>query len=239
MFYVFSIFFLGSGPAWHIHGKKRKWFGTSDSNGEGRLTETPTIIKFLPVSVSFPPNFSLECLKILNTRVSGTSGHLILRPDRQLPFLSLLISLSKLISFELSFNSDILQRSETPFCKTLKYLTIFNCDEYLFRVQFQNFFNDLFSCLYLHPLKPLQSLPHLHLISTIFQSLPHLHLISTIRPLSHINFYNFLLCFLVSKLHHLLNGNGEKENRYSKDRIEGPFDSDFQQTESWIVQESP
>ena len=79
-----------------------------------------------------------------------------------------------------------------------------------------------FSCLGLHPLKPLQSLPHLHLIYTI-------------RCLSHINFFNFLFCSLVSKLHHLLNEIGEKENRDSKDRIEGPFDGDFQQTESWIV----
>ena len=45
-------------------------------------------------------------------RVSGTNGHLILS---QLPFLSLLISPSKLSSSELSFTSDILQRSETPF----------------------------------------------------------------------------------------------------------------------------
>ena len=123
-------FFLGLEPAWHIHGQQRNWFGTSDSNGVDRLAETPTVIKFLPISVSFPPNFSLEPptfeILILNTRVSGTNGHLILSPeslDRQLSLFSLLISPSKLSSFELSFTSNILQHSETPFYKTLKYLT--------------------------------------------------------------------------------------------------------------------
>ena len=62
--------------------------------------------------------------------------------------------------------------------------------------------------------------------------------------LSQINIFNVLFCSLVSsssrsKLHHLLNGNGKKENRDSKYRIEGPFEGDIQQTTSWIVQESP
>ena len=87
-----------------------------------------------------------------------------LRPDHQQPFLTLLISPSKLISFELPFNSAISSNVRKHlFIKPL----IINCDEYLFRVRFQNFFTVLFSCLCLHPLKPLQSLPHLHLISTI------------------------------------------------------------------------
>ena len=80
---------------------------------------------FLSLLIS-PSSLQRSKILILNTRVSGTNGHLILSPespDRQLSLFSLLISPSKLSSFELPFTSDILQRSETPFYKALKYLT--------------------------------------------------------------------------------------------------------------------